>query len=159
MGLLAGQETTLKEGTKIAYYEIWNKCIPLQHLFQYHTVDLIAGIGMPYFRIHSVRSGIELNGYICEDVKQTLNWEHNAKQWVIPDWVVFKTKSNAYAKKYGYKSIVKLTYDPHLPEIVFENGETTKEFANCIVVIKRNSRITFYDMEYGTISRTRTNNK
>lgn len=153
MGLLAGQDTTLKEGTKIAYYEIWNKCIPLQHLhlFRYRTVDLIAGIGMPYFRINNVKEGIKISGYISEEIKHTLNWEHNAKQWVIPDWVVFKTKPNAYAKKYGYKPIVKLTYDPHLPEIVFDNGETTKEFANCVVVIKCNSRITFYNSNFYSI--------
>ena len=153
MGLLSGQETTLKEGNKIAYYEVWNKCIPLQHLhlFRYRTVDLIAGIGMPYFRINNVKEGIKISGYISEEIKQTLNWEQNAKQWVIPDWVVFKTKPNAYAKKYGYKPIVKLTYDPHLPEIVFDNGETTKEFANCVVVIKCNSRITFYNSNFYSI--------
>lgn len=86
--------------------------------------------------------------YISEEVKQTLNWEHNAKQWVIPDWVVFKTKPNAYAKKYGYKPIVKLTYDHKLPNIVFDNGETTKEFANCVVVIERNLRTDCYNFVY-----------
>ena len=150
MGLLAGQETTLKEGTKIAYYEIWNKCIPLQHLhlFQYNTVDLIAGIGMPYFRINNVKEGIKISGYISEEIKQTLNWEHNAKQWVIPDWVVFKTKPNAYAKKSGYKPIVKLTYGHKLPDIVFDNGKTTKEFANCVVVIERDLRTDCYNFVY-----------
>lgn len=148
MGLLSGQETTLKEGNRIAYYEIWNKYIPLQHLFQYHTVDLIAGIGMPYFRINNVREGIKINCYISEEIKQTLNWEHNAKQWVIPDWVIFKTKPNAYAKKYGYKPIVKLTYEHKLPDIVFDNGETTKEFANCVVVIERNLRTDCYNFVY-----------
>lgn len=139
MGLLSGQETTLKEGNKIAYYEIWDKCIPLQHLFQYHTVDLIAGTDRPYFRIHNARYGVKINTYISEEIRQILNWEHNAKQWVIPDWVVFKTKPNAYAKKNGYKPIVNLTYNPNLPKILFDNGKTTKEFANCIIVIERDS--------------------
>ena len=65
-----------------------------------------------------------------------LGWKWNEKQRVIPDWVQFKVKPNAYAKKHGYKPYVTLlTGDKN--RYIFEDGNTVKEFSNCIVVIKK----------------------
>ena len=136
MGLLAGQEDTIKNGNKEIYMSLWNKNVEIQSLFKYHTAELIAGKDQPYFRINNVRKGFEITDYIPTHLMNTLGWKWNEYERVIPDWVQFKVKPNAYAKKHGYKPFVNLmTGDDH--HYTFENGNTVKEFSNCIVVIKK----------------------
>ena len=134
--MLAGQETTIKNGTKAIYDSIWDKCLKIQGLFLYSTIELIAGEDAPYFRITNARKGFEIQPYIPSSMMQILGWQWNDTKRVIPDWVQFKVKPNAYAKKHGYKPYVNLMVDSK-NDFVFEDGNTVKEFSNCIVVIKK----------------------
>lgn len=128
-------DQTIKEGVKDLNEKIFWKLHVVCPSF--YGASLIYGKNYPYFRIDSIRAGITLfRLFLDQTTMNQFKWEWEDKQWIIPDWVEFKVKGSAYQKKHGYKPFVELKHD-RVQEILFSNGTKTKEFDNCIVIIKK----------------------
>lgn len=115
--LLANIEETLSISNKTIYQEMYN---------QYQlAASCIVGVtlkktrqGEWYLLINDCRDGIKI--------------ERVPKSWnnTIPDWLVFRSKPNTYAKKHGYKTYVKIKTNQFSKDLTFEDGRKQKEYDN-----------------------------
>ena len=69
---------------------------------------------------------------LINDCRVGIKIERVPKSWnnTIPDWLVFRSKPNAYAKKYGYKTYVKIKTNQFSKDLTFEDGRKLKEYDN-----------------------------
>ena len=69
---------------------------------------------------------------LINDCRDGIKIERVPKGWnnTIPDWLVFRSKPNAYAKKYGYKTYVKIKTNQFSKDLNFEDGRKIKEYDN-----------------------------
>lgn len=136
MGILNDINTTIKETDEIYYRTLYDNL--LRSISYMSNVTLIHGVRQPYLRVDNVRNPVELDStgiyfFINPDNKQHLN-KYGPIETILPDWLEFRVKYNAYAKKNGYKPIVKLLYNSdYYGTLLFSNGSEFKEFANCTV--------------------------
>ena len=103
-----------------------NKAINQEMYYWYQlAVSCISGVtlkktrkGEWYLLINDCRDGIKI--------------ERVPKGWnnTIPDWLVFRSKPKAYAKKYGYKTYVKIKTNQFSKDLTFEDGRKIKEYDN-----------------------------
>lgn len=136
MGILNDINDTIKETDEICYRTLYDNL--LRSISYMSNVTLIHGVRQPYLRVDNVRNPVELDStgiyfLINPDNKQHLN-KYGPLETILPDWLEFRVKYNAYAKKNGYKPIVKLLYNSdYYGTLLFSNGSEFKEFANCTV--------------------------
>ena len=136
MGILNDINDTIKETDEICYRKLYDNL--LRSISYMSNVTLIHGVRQPYLRVDDVRNPVELDStgiyfFINPDNKQYLN-KYGPLETILPDWLEFRVKYNAYAKKNGYKPIVKLLYNSdYYGTLLFSNGSEFKEFANCTV--------------------------
>ena len=136
MGILNDINDTIKETDEICYRTLYDNL--LRSISYMSNVTLIHGVRQPYLRVDDVRNPVELDStgiyfFINPDNKQYLN-KYGPLETILPDWLEFRVKYNAYAKKNGYKPIVKLLYNSdYYGTLLFSNGSEFKEFANCTV--------------------------
>ena len=136
MGILNDINDTIKETDEICYRKLYDNL--LRSISYMSNVTLIHGVRQPYLRVDNVRNPVELDStgiyfFINPDNKQYLN-KYGPLETILPDWLEFRVKYNAYAKKNGYKPIVKLLYNSdYYGTLLFSNGSEFKEFANCTV--------------------------
>ena len=136
MGILNDINDTIKETDEICYRKLYDNL--LRSISYMSNVTLIHDVRQPYLRVDDVRNPVELDStgiyfFINPDNKQYLN-KYGPLETILPDWLEFRVKYNAYAKKNGYKPIVKLLYNSdYYGTLLFSNGSEFKEFANCTV--------------------------
>ena len=136
MGILNDINDTIKETDEICYRKLYDNL--LRSISYMSNVTLRRGVRQPYLRVDDVRNPVELDStgiyfFINPDNKQYLN-KYGPLETILPDWLEFRVKYNAYAKKNGYKPIVKLLYNSdYYGTLLFSNGSEFKEFANCTV--------------------------
>lgn len=136
MGILNDINTTIKETDEICYRTLYDNL--LRSISYMSNVTLIHGVRQPYLRVDNVRNPVELDStgiyfFINPDNKQHLN-KYGPLETILPDWLEFRVKYNAYAKKNGYKLFVKLLYNKdYYGTLLFSNGSEFKEFDNCTV--------------------------
>ena len=136
MGILNDINDTIKETDEICYRKLYDNL--LRSISYLSNVTLRRGVRHPYLRVDNVRNPVELDStgiyfFINHDNKQHLN-KYGPLETILPDWLEFRVKYNAYAKKNGYKPIVKLLYNSdYYGTLLFSNGSEFKEFDNCTV--------------------------
>ena len=141
MGILTDIDTTIKETDEICYRKIYDNL--LRSISYLSNVTLRRGVRQPYLQVDDVRNPVELDStgiyfFVNPDnVQHTLRQRLNncsPLETILPDWLEFRVKYNAYAKKHGYKPFVKLLYNrDYYGTLLFSNGTEFKEFANCTV--------------------------
>ena len=136
MGILNDINTTIKETDEICYRKLYDKLV--RSIVYLSNVTLIHGVRQPYLLVNNVRNPIELDStgiyFFVEPDNERYKIKHSSFETILPDWLEFRVKYNAYAKKNGYKPIVKLLYNSnYYGTLLFSNGSEFKEFANCTV--------------------------
>lgn len=136
MGILNDINTTIKETDEICYRKLYDNL--LRSISYMSNVTLIHGVRQPYLRVDNVRNPVELDStgiyFFVEPDNERYKIKHSSFETILPDWLEFRVKYNAYAKKNGYKPIVKLLYNSdYYGTLLFSNGSEFKEFANCTV--------------------------
>ena len=136
MGILNDINTTIKETDEICYRKLYDNL--LRSISYMSNVTLIHGVRQPYLRVDDVRNPVELDStgiyFFVEPDNERYKIKHSSFETILPDWLEFRVKYNAYAKKNGYKPIVKLLYNSdYYGTLLFSNGSEFKEFANCTV--------------------------
>lgn len=136
MGILNDINTTIKETDEICYRKLYDNL--LRSISYMSNVTLIHGVRQPYLRVDDVRNPVELDStgiyFFVEPDNERYKIKHSSFETILPDWLEFRVKYNAYAKKNGYKPIVKLLYNSdYYGTLLFSNGFEFKEFANCTV--------------------------
>lgn len=137
MGILNDINTTIKETDEICYRTMYDNL--LRSISYMSNVTLIHGVRQPYLRVDNARNPVELDStgiyfFVYESDNERYKIKHSAFETILPDWLEFRVKYNAYAKKNGYKPIVKLLYNSdYYGTLLFSNGSEFKEFANCTV--------------------------
>lgn len=147
MGILGNIEENIKASDHFIWQDKYNKL--LRSITYMSNVTLIHGVRQPYLRVVDARNPIELHStgvyfFINPDSVLPRN-NYRSFETILPDWLEFRVKYNAYAKKHGYKPFVKLVYNrDYYGTLLFSNGSEFKEFDNCMVqlVEKRYSKIT-----------------
>ena len=136
MGILNDINTTIKETDEICYRKIYDNL--LRSISYMSNVTLRRGVRQPYLQVDDARNPVELDStgvyfFINPDNKQHLN-KYGPLETILPDWLEFRVKYNAYANKHGYKPTVKLLYNSdYYGTLLFSNGSEFKEFNNCTV--------------------------
>lgn len=136
MGILSDINTTIEETDEICYRKLYDKLV--RSIAYLSNVTLIHGVRQPYLQVNNARYPIELDStgvyfFINPDYVQHKN-NYRSFETILPDWLEFRVKYNAYAKKYGYKPFVKLLYNrDYYGTLLFSNGSEFKEFDNCTV--------------------------
>lgn len=136
MGILNDINDTIKETDEICYRTLYDNL--LRSISYMSNVTLIHGVRQPYLRVDNVRNPVELDStgiyFFVEPDNERYKIKHSSFETILPDWLEFRVKYNAYAKKNGYKPIVKLLYNSdYYGTLLFSNGSEFKEFANCTV--------------------------
>jgi len=136
MGILNDINDTIKETDEICYRELYNNL--LRSISYLSNVTLRRGVRQPYLQVDDVRNPIELHGtgvyFFVEPDNERYKIKHSSFETILPDWLEFRVKYNAYAKKHGYKPIVKILYNKdYYGTLLFSNGSEFKEFTNCTV--------------------------
>lgn len=136
MGILNDINTTIKETDEICYRKLYDNL--LRSISYMSNVTLIHGVRQPYLRVDNVRNPVELDStgiyFFVEPDNGRYKIKNSSFETILPDWLEFRVKYNAYAKKNGYKPIVKLLYNSdYYGTLLFSNGSEFKEFANCTV--------------------------
>ena len=136
MGILNDINDTIKETDEICYRKLYDNL--LRSISYMSNVTLIHGVRQPYLRVDDVRNPVELDStgiyFFVEPDNERYKIKHSSFETILPDWLEFRVKYNAYAKKNDYKPIVKLLYNSdYYGTLLFSNGSELKEFANCTV--------------------------
>lgn len=137
MGILNDINTTIKETDEICYRTMYDNL--LRSISYMSNVTLRRGVRQPYLQVDDVRNPVELHStgvyfFVYEPDNERYKIKHSPFETILPDWLEFRVKYNAYAKKNGYKPIVKLLYNSdYYGTLLFSNGSEFKEFANCTV--------------------------
>ena len=136
MGILNDINDTIKETDEICYRKLYDNL--LRSISYMSNVTLIHGVRQPYLRVDNVRNPVELHStgiyFFVEPDNERYKIKHSSFETILPDWLEFRVKYNAYAKKNGYKPIVKLLYNSdYYGTLLSSNGSEFKEFANCTV--------------------------
>ena len=136
MGILNDINTTIKETDEICYRKLYDKLV--RSIVYLSNVTLIHGVRQPYLLVNNAQYPIELDStgvyfFINPDSVQYKN-NYRSFETILPDWLEFRVKYNAYAKKHGYKPYVKLLYNrDYYGTLLFSNRSEFKEFDNCTV--------------------------
>lgn len=136
MGILNDINTTIKETDEICYRKLYDNL--LRSISYLSNVTLRRGVRHPYLQVDDARNPVELDStgvyfFINPDTVQHKN-NYRSFETILPDWLEFRVKYNAYAKKHGYKPFVKLLYNrDYYGTLLFSNGSEFKEFDNCTV--------------------------
>lgn len=136
MGILNDINDTIKETDELCYRKLYDNL--LRSISYMSNVTLRRGVRQPYLQVDDVRNPIELHStgvyFFVEPDNERYKIKHSSFETILPDWLEFRVKYNAYAKKNGYKPIVKLLYNSdYYGTLLFSNGSEFKEFANCTV--------------------------
>lgn len=136
MGILNDINTTIQETDKICYRKMYDKlAMSIRYL---SNVTLMHGVKQPYLLINNARYPIDLDStgvyfFINPDSVQHISYYRSYKT-ILPDWLEFRVKYNACAKKNGYKPFIKLLYNrDYYGTLLFSNGSEFKEFDDCII--------------------------
>lgn len=136
MGILNDINTTIRETDELCYRKMYdNLAMSIGYL---SNVTLIHGVKQPYLLINNAQYPIELDStgvyfFINPDSVQHKN-NYRSFETILPDWLEFRVKYSAYAKKHGYKPIIKLLYNrDYYGTLLFSNRSEFKEFNNCTV--------------------------
>lgn len=136
MGILNDINTTIEETDELCYRKMYDNL--LRSISYLSNVTLRRGVRQPYLQVNDVRNPIELHStgvyfFINPDAVQHKNNYHSFET-ILPDWLEFRVKYNAYAKKHGYKPFVKILYNrDYYGTLLFSNGSEFKEFDNCTI--------------------------
>lgn len=136
MGILNDINDTIKETDEICYRKLYDNL--LRSISYLSNVTLRRGVRHPYLQVDDVRNPVELDstGVYFFKNPDTVQYKNNYRPYetILPDWLEFRVKYNAYAKKHGYKPFVKLLYNSdYYGTLLFSNGSEFKEFDNCTV--------------------------
>lgn len=136
MGILNDINDTIKETDELCYRKLYDNL--LRSISYLSNVTLRRGVRQPYLQVDDVRNPIELHStgvyFFVEPDNERYKIKHNTFETILPDWLEFRVKYNAYAKKHGYKPIVRILYNKdYYGTLLFSNGSEFKEFANCTV--------------------------
>ena len=136
MGILNDINTTIKETDEICYRKMYDNL--LRSISYLSNVTLRRGVRQPYLRVNDARYPIELDStgvyFFVESGNERYKIKHSSFETILPDWLEFRVKYNAYAKKHGYKPIIKLLYNrDYYGTLLFSNRSEFKEFNNCTV--------------------------
>lgn len=136
MGILNDINDTIKETDEICYRKLYDNL--LRSISYLSNVTLKRGVRQPYLQVDDARFPVELDStgvyfFINPDDVQHKN-NYRSFETILPDWLEFRVKYNAYAKKHGYKPFVKLLYNKdYYGTLLFSNGSEFKEFDNCTI--------------------------
>lgn len=147
MGVLGNIEENIKASDQFIWRDKYDKL--LRSVSYLSNVTLRRGVREPYLQVDDARNPVELHStgvyfFVNNDAIQYRN-NYRSVETILPDWLEFRVKYNAYAKKNGYKPFVKLLYNrDYYGTLLFSNGSEYKEFDNCTVqlVEKRYSKFT-----------------
>lgn len=147
MGVLGNIEENIKASDQFIWRDKYDKL--LRSVSYLSNVTLRRGVREPYLQVDDARNPVELHStgvyfFVNTAAIQYRNNYHSVET-ILPDWLEFRVKYNAYAKKNGYKPFVKLLYSrDYYGTLLFSNGSEYKEFDNCMVqlVEKRYSKFT-----------------
>ena len=136
MGILNDINDTIKETDELCYRKLYDNL--LRSISCMSNVTLRRGVRQPYLQVDDVRNPVELDStgvyFFVEPDNERYKIKHSSFETILPDWLEFRVKYNAYAKKNGYKPIVKLLYNSdYYGTLLFSNGSEFKDFANCTV--------------------------
>lgn len=136
MGILNDINTTIEETDEICYRKLYDNL--LRSISYLSNVTLRRGVRQPYLQVDDARNPIELHStgvyFFVEPGNERYKIKHSSFETILPDWLEFRVKYNAYAKKHGYKPFVKILYNrDYYGTLLFSNGSEFKEFNNCTV--------------------------
>lgn len=136
MGILNDINDTIKQSDEICYRKVYDNL--LRSISYLSNVTLRRGVRQPYLQVDDARNPIELDStgvyfFVKPEIERYKN-KYSPLETILPDWLEFRVKYNAYAKKHGYKPFVKLLYNrDYYGTLLFSNGSEFKEFDNCTV--------------------------
>lgn len=136
MGILNDINTTIEETDEICYRKLYDNL--LRSISYMSNVTLRRGVRQPYLQVNDARNPIELHStgvyFFVEPGNERYKIKQSSFETILPDWLEFRVKYNAYAKKHGYKPFVKILYNKdYYGTLLFSNGSEFKEFDNCTV--------------------------